>query len=184
MDSTDLDRLERRTRWAYERARLRRAVLGFAPVLLVVLVAVCLGQHPLRTVGSGCGMFLLGVVILWYGRDLRRAVLPGLLAGFVPLASALIAARVGHVCLDGQCTSLCLPACTLGGLVAGTLVGWWGERQRGGPWLWAAVSGMALFTGGMGCVCIGGAGLVGLGVGYSMGVVPAYWVGRLRGGSS
>ncbi len=180
MDSSELKHLERRVRRKYEWGRVRRAIVGFAPVIVVVVAAALLGNRPASTLMIGTAMFVSGAVLLWYGRDLRRAVLPGVVAGMVPLTLAICANHFGHVCSGESCMMLCVPACTLGGLVAGLAVAAVGHRGRHGPVFWAAASGLALLTGAMGCACVGYSGVAGLTIGLGAGLVPAL-VQRLSG---
>jgi hypothetical protein len=171
MDSTDLAQAQRRARVAYELARLRLALLGVAPVAVVVAVAACVAHRPVSTLWFGGATIAVGAAMLWYGRDPQRAVLPGIAAGLVPLALALCANN-WHSCGPGGCSSFCVPACTLGGVVAGLAVASVGNQRRAGVWFWLSASGLALLTGSMGCACIGYSGVVGLGVGFAAGVVP------------
>ena len=62
----------------------------------------------------------------------RSAVqpLPGVALGVFPLALALCANHMGHVCTGSSCVALCVPACVVGGLVAGVT-----EGQR---WGWTS----------------------------------------------
>lgn len=180
MDSTE--RIEHRARLRYEWARVRRALIGFAPALLVVAVAAVFAKRPSSTVAFGIATFAMGTVLLWYGRDLKRAVLPGAVAGLVPLVLVLCANRMDHVCMDGACMNICLPACAVGGVVSGLVVAAVGVRHKGGLGFWLSASAVALLTGAMGCSCIGYAGLVGLAGGFGVGVVPglarSYLAGR------
>ena len=98
MASIDLAATERRVRLSYEWARTRRALLGFAPALGIIAVAAAFGRRPSAALAFGGALFVLGAGLLWYGRDLKRAVLPGLLAGLVPLTLVLCASHVDHVC--------------------------------------------------------------------------------------
>lgn len=180
MASSDFKHIRRRARLKYEWGRARRAVAGFAPVMVIVIAAALLGNRPASTLAIGSAMFVSGAVLLWYGRDLRRAVLPGVIAGMVPLTLALCANHVGHACSGESCMMLCLPACTLGGLVAGLAVAAVGHRGRHGFGFWGAASGLALLTGAMGCACVGYSGVAGLGIGFAAGLVPAL-VQRLSG---
>jgi hypothetical protein len=180
MDSIELRRFERRARVVYEWSRARRAILGFAPAIVIVAIATLLTPRPSSSLVFGVLMFVSGVALLWYGRDLRRAVLPGLVAGIVPLTLALCANRFGHECSGESCVMWCVPACTLGGLVAGLAVSAVGHRGRHGPGFWAAASGISLFTGAMGCACVGYSGVLGLVVGFGAGFVPSL-VQRLSG---
>lgn len=171
MDSTELTEVERRTRARYEWARAKRALIGFAPLLLVVAVATAVARHPSVTVAFGIGAFIAGAVMLWYGRDPKRAVLPGVLAGFVPLVLALCTSHM-HGCMGDGCMMMCVPACSVGGLVAGLAVASVGNQRRAGAVFWLSASGLALLTGAMGCACVGYSGVAGLAVGFAAGVVP------------
>jgi hypothetical protein len=171
MDSTELARIERRVRRGYEWARLRRALLGFAPLLVIVAVAAAFARRPTVAAALGLTAFLLGVVLLWYGRDLKRAVLPGVLAGLVPLTFAICASHWHHC--DGEtCTTLCMQACAAGGVLAGLGVSAVSGRMRSGAAFWLPASGLTLLTGAMGCSCVGYGGVVGLVIGYGLGVLP------------
>jgi hypothetical protein len=172
MGSTDLTRLERRARVAYEVARLRMAVTGVAPVVALVALAVLVGNRPAWAFAFGSATVVLGLGMLWYGRDAQRAVLPGIAAGFVPLALALTANH-WHACGPNGCVSFCVPACSVGGLIAGVSVAVVGTRRRAGLGFWGSASGLALLTGAMGCSCVGSAGVVGLAIGFAAGTLPA-----------
>jgi hypothetical protein len=171
MDSIDLDLLERRARLRYEWVRAGRSVLGFAPALLLVGVAAALGRRPESAVMFGSLLFVSGAFLLWRGQTLHRAVLPGLLAGVIPLVFALVANH-GHACAGGHCSTWCLPACTAGGVVAGIAVSWFATK-RGLDWrFFVGASAVSLLTGAMGCSCIGYSGVIGLGAGFLAGAVP------------
>jgi hypothetical protein len=171
MDSTELSEVERRTRARYEWARAKRAVVGFAPLLLVVAVATAVARHPSVTGALGIAAFIAGAVMLWYGRDPKRAVLPGVLAGLVPLALALCTSHM-HGCTGDGCMMMCVPACSVGGLVAGLAVASVGNQRRAGAVFWLSASALALLTGAMGCACVGYSGIAGLAIGFTAGVVP------------
>ena len=171
MDSTELAKLERRARGRYEWARVRWSVLGMVPVLLIIIAASLLGRRPSSAAMFGGVLFATGVVVLWRGRELRRALWPGVLSGLVPLIAALVANHL-HICAGGHCTTLCLPACSAGGVVAGLVVSFIATR-RGLSWgFWATASALSLLTGAMGCACIGYAGVVGLVTGFALGAMP------------
>jgi hypothetical protein len=173
MDSVELAQVERRVRRRYEWARARRALWGFAPSLLVVLVAVLASKHPLSALGFGGAMFAVGAGLLWYGRELRRAVLPGLAMGVLPLMLGLCANRLGHVCMGDHCVLWCVPACALGGLGAGIGISTIGLRWKQGWPFWAGATALALLTGAMGCACAGYGGIAGLAAGYFLGLGSA-----------
>lgn len=171
MDSTDLTALMQRARRGYELARVRRALLGVAPLLLIVPLAACVNLHPESALLFGAATFVIGALLLWYGREPQKAVLPGVAAGLVPLIMALAANRM-HYCGPDGCSSLCVPACTLGGVVAGLVVARVGHTRRAGAWYWLSASSLALLTGAMGCSCVGYSGIAGLGAGFIVGLVP------------
>jgi len=172
MVSTDLTLLARRARRSYELGRVRQALLGVVPLLLIVPAAAWFSSRPSQAWTFGAVAFFAGIALLWYGREPRKAVLPGIAAGLVPLTFALCANHL-HYCGPSGCTTFCVPACTAGGVVAGLVVARFGAARRLGAWYWLAASSLALVTGAMGCSCIGYSGVVGLGVGFGVGVVPA-----------
>lgn len=172
MDSIDLTALERRARRGYELRRVRQALVGMAPLAFIVPLAACLSQHPSSAWAFGLATFAVGGVMLWFGRDPQKAVLPGLALGLVPLLLALCANRM-HYCGPNGCASLCVPACTLGGLLAGLGVARIGHQRHAGVRYWLSASTVAMLTGAMGCSCVGYAGIVGLAAGFGVGVVPS-----------
>jgi hypothetical protein len=171
MGSTNLSKLQRRARWAYEFSRLRYAILGVVPVGVILALAACLTHRLTATLWFGAAAILVGAVMLWYGRDPQKAVLPGVAAGLVPLVLALCASHF-HACGATGCSSLCVPACTLGGIVAGLTIASIGNRRHTGPLFWLCASALALLTGAMGCTCIGYSGVLGLWLGFMAGLVP------------
>jgi hypothetical protein len=173
-----VERIEEKARLRYELARMRRALFGFAPVLVLVTLAALLGKKPSVTIAFGISVFAVGAVLLWYGRDLRRAVLPGLAAGLVPLALAVCANHIGHACMGDECMTLCIPACATGGVVAGLAVAAIGIRHHSGAAFWIATSAVALLTGAMGCACVGYTGVIGLMLGFGGGLASGF-VGKL-----
>lgn len=184
MDSTEVKGAESRARLAYEMSRLRRAVLGFAPMLALVAVALLLGNRSMPTLAFGMGLFVFGVVLLWYGRDVKRAVLPGVAAGTVPLIFALCSRHMGQTSMDGRGMAVCVAACVAGGLIAGAVISFAGIRGKRSFGFVLAAAGVTLFTGAMGCVCAGGWGLVGLVLGFGVTAAPGLisavmrWRGR------
>jgi hypothetical protein len=165
-----VERIEQRARIRYELARVRRALLGFAPMFAIVGAAALVAKRPSTTLAFGVAVFAVGAVLLWYGRDLRRAVLPGVAAGLVPLVIALCANHVGHACMGDACMTVCIPACAAGGVLAGLAVASIGVRSRSGAGFWIAASAVALLTGAMGCGCVGYAGVGGLVLGFAVGL--------------
>ena len=171
MDSIDLDLLRRRTRLAYEMGRLRLALLGVLPVFLLIFAALLFSHRRDSTLWLGVASVTVGFLMLFYGREPQRAVLPGIAAGAVPLALALCANNL-HACGSHGCSSLCVPACIVGGAVAGLAVATIGNHRKAGVWFWLPASGLAVLIGAMGCACIGYSGVVGLAAGFAAGMAP------------
>jgi hypothetical protein len=176
MDSTDAG-LEQRVRRAYEIGRARWAVLGFLPALALPAIVMCVDGVSLRTVLLGLGMFALGVVLLWLGRDRARGVLPGLVAGLLPLVGALCAPRM-HVCMAGQCMSVCLAVCAGAGLLGGAGIGFVAHRLRASVWFIGTASAVTLATGALGCACVGLGGVLGMAGGFALGLIPSLTLSR------
>lgn len=183
MPSTDLERLERRARRGYEQARLQRALLGVLPVALMVAVVFCLGlhPHPYLMLALGAAVFAFGAALLWFGREPGRAVLPGLLAGLVPLWLALCARHWGHMCTDIECMVICLPVCAVGGVLAGLAVSWYGAFRTRTTWFWVSASSMTMLTAAVGATCAGYRGVLGVAGGYALGIAAGFIFARLRG---
>lgn len=157
-----IEAIERRARLAYEAGRLWRAALAAAPILVL---AACAGQVGGRTSGAlslGVAVYLVGSLFLWRGQDAGRAVLPGILAGVVPLSFALGARALGHVCTGEVCVSLCVPACASGGVLAGLMITWFARRTSAEARSWVCAGSLALLTGALGCSCAGFGGILGL----------------------
>lgn len=160
-----------KARWAYERARLIRALWGVAPLALVACVALCFAERPTSALVFGLAALALGVSMLWYGQEPKRAFLFGAAAGIVPLTLVTIANHV-HVCGPSGCATWCIQACCTGGVVAGLVVAYTGHQRRAKAGYWLSASALALLVGAMGCSCIGVSGLAGLILGFGAGLVP------------
>lgn len=177
MDSIDLSKLEAVARGRYERSRVRLALAGGLPVLLVVAAAMVFARHVTSVALFGGALFVTGVVLLWRGQNSGRAFWPGVLAGVLPLVLSLIANQT-HGCASGHCSTWCVPACAAGGVVAGLYVSFLARRWKVGPSFWVGASLMAVLTGSMGCSCIGASGVFALIAGHAVGLLPLYPPGR------
>lgn len=184
MTPSDVEALKKRLRRVYELRRLRNAILGFVPMLGLIVLAAAVGGRIALAATAGAVLFVLGVVSLWYGREPGRGVLPGAIAGSIALVLALCANQMGHFCTGERCLSWCLPACVAGGLLAGGFVSFVGLRQKRGIGYWATASAITLLTGALGCSCVGFAGIGGLGVGFIAALavsLASSWRGRQAG---
>lgn len=158
--------LELRARRAYELARVRRAVWGVAPLLLVLGVAAFFSSRVVTTCLVGAAGLAVGAFSLWRGDGLQRTLVPGVVAGIVPLTFSLCATRYGHACFGSACMQVCLAAAALGGVGAGLVVSRWTRREGGSVVLMAAALG--LLIGSMGSSCVGLNGVLMLALGFSV----------------
>jgi hypothetical protein len=174
MNPEELEAVQKRIRRAYELSRLRHALVGFAPIIVLVGVAAVIGERHDVAVPAGLMLFAGGVIALWYGREPGRGVLPGAIGGSFAFVLALCANQMGHFCTGERCMSWCLPACVAGGVLAGGIVSFVGVRQRRGIGYWLSASAITLLTGALGCSCVGYAGVGGLTIGFASALlVPA-----------
>jgi hypothetical protein len=153
----------------YELGRLRMA----ARIAIVVapIVAVCL-LEPIGREASACCAPLLLVASIWLRFRSRagvESVRAGLLAGAIPLAATLLLTRLNPGCATAGVLSYCTSFSLLIGAAAGAVVA---LRERAGALLsgsWLLAVGVALLTASLGCVRLGMAGVVGVGIGMLAG---------------
>ncbi len=162
--------LESKARRAYEWSRLRRALLGALPLLLLAVPAVALATKPVWSALVGAGLMLGVVVSLWFGHGLPRVAALGIAAGAVPLSLVLCTWRVGHACAGPWCMQLCLGSSALGGAAAGAIIARWAFEKRFSAGRLAMALGFGVLTGAMGSTCVGSRGVVALVVGLVVGV--------------
>lgn len=162
-----------RARFAYERARLMRAAVFVLPLAALAALAYGLGAKPSTSLGVGTALVSASWLFLWRGQTLGSAVPWGAFAGLFPLALAFGARSFGHVCTGAQCVSLCVPACTVGGIAAGLLVARAGRNVSSKATFFAAAGSVAALVGALGCSCVGYGGVAGLAAGLSLTLFPA-----------
>ena len=167
-----MERLENRARAAYERARLREAVVSAWPVPLLAVLALTLGGER-GDIALAAAILILAVVALrWRGGALGRGVTAGLFAGAVPLVMPYLAVGAAGAC-SASCSLWCAWSCVVGGLAAGGVVGWLaaGRVAGRGAFLMASAA-VAALTGVMGCCLAGGTGVTGMLLGVLIAAVP------------
>lgn len=167
---------------SYERNRARAALVATLPAVALAMVACGCGTKAATALGVGAALVVAGWFFHWRGRALGRAVGPGLVAGLAPFALAVAARAYGHVCSGGQCVSLCIPACTLGGALAGFFVGRVARRQSSPLVFLLGASTLATLVGSLGCSCVGFGGVAGLATGLVVTSLPQ-WVAASRAGA-
>ncbi len=154
-----------RARRAYELGRLRWSLMRSLCVAPFLLAALAPRQQLATTAASVALLFAVAVALSFYGRAAGRALFPALAAGLVPLAAPLGMCVLGHACGSARCMSLCLPACCVGGLVAGAIVAARARKEANLDerrlFLGAACVLVAL-TGAIGCTVAGAAGVLGM----------------------
>lgn len=161
---------------AYELGRARHAATLASPVVALSVVAACLGSRPQTSALVGLALLAVTWLLLWRGQTLGRSVFPGVVAGLVPLVLALGARSYGHVCTGSECVSLCIPACTIGGAVAGFVIARAGRHAASRSLFILGAGTLAVLVGSLGCSCVGYGGVAGLGVGLLVSLGPAMWI--------
>lgn len=154
--------LEVRARRAYELGRVR-AALRVAPfVFAAAVAAVACGRPAAMTGVLATTLLVVSAGVSYAGGPAGRGVVPGLVAGAAPLVMPLLMATVGHACFGPACLALCLPACVVGGAVAGVVIARSAARQEPDPPFVAAAVAVAALTGALGCTIAGVAGVLGM----------------------
>jgi len=154
--------LEVRARRAYELGRLR-AALRVAPFVLAGAAAAVACGRPAALTGALAGTLLVVCVGVSYaGGPGGRGVVPGLIAGAAPLGMPLLMATLGHACFGPACMSLCLPACVVGGAIAGVVIARSAASREPDRRFVAAAVAVAALTGALGCTIAGVAGVLGM----------------------
>jgi len=161
------DELLERVRTAYERGRMAKALRTAALVAPMMLLSFgCCGSH-VAALAIGAVLAAAVTVLVWHGGVAGRAVLPGLLAGAVPLAFPLL---VCPACQrTGWVGAASLGACVVGGLASGTIVALCALRVREERALFlVAAGGVAALAGSLGCVIVGMGGVVAMAIGLTL----------------
>ena len=157
---------------AYEWGRLRRALGGSIPTLLVGGMVAALVHEVSWPLVLGSLLYLASVALLWFGRSPGRSVLPGVVYGLLPRTGGVIAKLHGHVCLGMSCYSNCMLYCVSGGVLAGILVGRLAAKSDSPLAVFMSAAATALLTGAIGSSCVGVHGIVGMALGIGVGAVP------------
>lgn len=182
MADVDLEELEQRAHAAYERGRWRRASLDAWPVLVLVGLAFAFGSRPWSVAMLAAVLLATVVVMGHHGRAWKRAIVPGLVAGSLPMVVGLSACHIPHACGGPACTAWCMPMVGAAALLGGLLVGRRAVRAQPSGYvaelLPAAL--LASLTGAMGCIAIGVGGMLGLAAGIAVGTIPALVAARVR----
>ena len=169
--------LRERARRAYERGRLRRALVAGIAIPPVASLAFLQCVRPLPSLAAAGLLSLLVVAMLHRGQDWGRGARAGLVAGLAPFLFPIAVEGLGS-------PALCelLPwFCAAGGVVAGlVLVTRRHVRLENPRAYWIAACLVTLLAGAVGCWIAGAAGLAGLAAGLALGAAPALAVASAR----
>jgi hypothetical protein len=158
-----LDRMRR----AYERARLLKALqVGALVAPMLLLSFACCGNRAHSVAIAGV-LAVLATVLVWRGGAPGRAVVPGFVAGIIPLAFPLLTCpacqRAGFVGV------VPLVACVAGGLASGAIVASFAARvQEDRAAFVIAAGAVAALAGSLGCVIVGLGGVAAMAVGLAV----------------
>lgn len=117
MDPSEHDLLARRARRAYELGRLRMALRVGLLVVPAVALGVALSSSRLECACLGALLVAGAIALRWYGRGYDRAVVPGLVAGVLPMSAGLVGPNLAVIGPETACAVLCAV-----GLVSGVLL--------------------------------------------------------------
>jgi len=172
--------LRSKAKRAYEWGRLRHALAGSIPTLLVAGMVAALVREVSWPLVLGLLLYGASVLLLWFGRSPGKSVLPGVVYGLLPLSGGVIARLHGHVCLGMSCYSTCLLYCVGGGVLAGLLVARLASRSDSPLAVFCSAAATALLTGAIGSSCVGVHGIIGMAAGIGLGALPqaVRWVTR------
>lgn len=184
LDPELLDRARRAGEWG----RVRTGLGWALATLPVSALALALCHRPMQCIGMAAALFVVVAVLAWRGQGFLRGVVPGLLAGALPLAGMGLARLGGHACDHHFCADTCLPACLAGGLVAGLLASRLSTRHGGDEHEGQGIdlrAGVGMLTVGgvtlaMGCMASGLGGVFGLATGVALGLAPGMIASAIR----
>lgn len=174
--------LAARSRLAYERAMLARALRGVWPVALLAPAALLLhapAQAPATIAAIAVVLAAVMIGLGWRGGAWRRGLLPGVLSGVpVFLVPSLLAPRADHcaqACSHGAAaasSSWCALACLGVALVAGLVLGRRAARDDRAVEYAAAAAIAGGLTASLTCSAAGNFAVLGAIIGLIAGTIP------------
>lgn len=162
-------------RRAFVRGRVKYAAGGALVSAVIAGLGVVFSHDPGRALPFALGVVLMSFLWVLQGQTFERMMLPSLLLGTMPLTCSIAAQYVGHACMHGGCSSLCVPLCTAGGVGAGILMARLAGASAQPVRAWIAGASLIACCGAIGCVCVGASGIVGMAAGLV--VTGAVWSG-------
>jgi hypothetical protein len=172
MASTDLPiTAYSRARRAYELGRLRLGLRTALVVMPMIGLSLLLSTRPALSWSAGALLFALVAALSARGGAHGRAVVPGLLAGSLPLLLPALLRTSGHCCIGGACWSMCMAGCIVGGLFAGVAIGLVAASEPERSRFLLASTAIAGLAGALGCVMAGALGIAGM----ALAVLASSW---------
>jgi hypothetical protein len=137
-------------------------------VLVVPMTVVALGGcgHREAALAIAAALAALSVILVWRGGVAGRAVVPGLVAGVVPLGFPLVACPL---CAKFGAAHLPMLVCIVGGVVSGAIVAAYAAREDKDRAPFVVSAGLiAALAGSMGCAVLGLGGIAAMAVGLAL----------------
>jgi len=177
MDPSKRLLFEKRAMRNYELARLRVASRVAIVVVPIVCVAMAISSQPTECACIGV-LLLVGVMgMRWYGKGLDRIVVPGLVAGTIPMFAGLLKSKFPSANAEAACLVLCSVGFLSGAYLARSAFANSTASMKG----WIAGVGVAAATALMGCIGGGLEAPFGVAIG---GLFVALYYSMREGGSS
>ncbi|MGC4068936.1 MAG: hypothetical protein QM784_30685 [Polyangiaceae bacterium] len=159
--------LERVASRAYERGRLRLALVGGVVVIALASVSLHFTESSLAHYAVAAGLSVLVGIYLWRGGDAGNALLPGLLGGLAPLVISAVLLECRSEC-SGLCMQHCFFVCAGGATIAGLLAAYLTRSHPRRGKAWALAVALVPLAGLLGCPHVGYGQLAGLGLGLAL----------------
>jgi hypothetical protein len=170
-----------RARRAYEVGRAKVASKAVLAAAVLAAAAVALGRSPSQIAIVTVCLVPLAGVLAYRGRAAGRAVLPALVAGGAAMLLPLGVVAAGDSWLGVDCMRFCLPACVVGGALAGAAIASLAATEHDGEreFLVAGIS-LAALAASLGCGLAGTAGLAGMTIGALVAGTPVWLLAHAR----
>lgn len=179
-----LSDLAQRARRAYERGRVRAGLRRTLPFAAVAALVATTAPDLALTIALAATLLLAATAAFWRGGVLARASRAGLWAGLPPLMVPVVMRMLHHGCeaCGGPSLRLCIAVCTTMGILGGLTIGALAAREQTHDRLRfvATAALFAAWSGAVGCVFAGAAGLLGMAGGIILGGVPLLALARAR----
>ena len=178
MTYRDPTRAAPRARAAYERAMARTGALRLWPVAVLLPLALALHTPatPWRTGLAAIGLAVALAVSGWRGGAWRRGALPGVLAGlpaFIVPSLIMPAEATCARCVQASSHwTTCMTACMVASLAAGLVVANVARRDRAPRTFALSAVLCAGLTATLTCSLAGGAGVLGVALGFGLASAP------------